>query len=134
MPRAVGGGDEIAERLGLAARRQQRGAAPQRGIGPEVHLAAAQEADAAAAGVREHVARRVVGGGQGHPVDARPVLQVVEHGGGAGVGEVGREAVERRQHWHHSLIATATTLATSTSSSTRTNSALECAWAKSPGP
>ena len=99
-----------------------------------MHLAAAQEADPPAAGVREHVARGVVGGGQRHAVDARPLLQVVEHRADPGIGEVGREGVERRQHPHQSQSASATTPATSTSSSTRTNSALEWACAKSPGP
>ena len=134
MPRVAAAATRSPSTSVLAAQRSQRRAVPQRPIGPEMHLAAAQEPDPPAAGVREHVARGVVGGGQRDAVDAGPFLQVVEDRRGPGVGDVGGEAVERGQHPHQSQSASATTPATSTSSSTRTYSALECACAKSPGP
>ncbi len=136
----TGGGDEVAEWIGggreCARARLDRVSAPARRIGPEEDLPARLVAQTPRAGVREDVARRVVGRGHGHTAEPGTALDVVEHRAEALVGEVAREAEGRRPHAtpHQSHTASATTEATSTSSSTPTYSAEECACAKSPGP
>jgi hypothetical protein len=123
-----GGADEVAERLLAAAARPQRRAPPQPRLGPEVHLAAPQERQPAAARRREQVARRVVGGGQRDAVHAGPALEVVEHRVGARIRELRREAEVRRQHPHPPQGATATTTLTA---STPREPALRLACAES---
>jgi len=134
------GRHELAERVSFprqsARARLQREPAPERPIGLEEDLATRLVAQPPHPGVREQVARRVVGRGHGHAAEPGTALDVVEHGDEALVGEISREAEGRRSHAtpHHSQRASVTTEATSTSSSTPTYSAEECAWAKSPGP
>ncbi len=127
----VRGGDELCQRVALADQparpRLQREAAPAGRVGTEEDLTARLVAQAPRARMRKEIARGVVGRRHRHAPEPGAMLDVVEHRRDALVGEIAGEAERRRPHAvpHQSQIASATTVATSTRSSTATYSAEE---------